>query len=136
MAEAAKAQAEELTEELRIRTAELDAVASKMTYEELRTLLSQHVFLPQEIFYDEILLLVNQTRLCGILPRDGVVYIAVMGEFSAAKTYVTAIAVFLAGGKFVVDPTEAALYGELILAPMVTLGIDEVDELMKKYIKN
>jgi hypothetical protein len=119
--------------ELEAHLAVLDARCATMSYADVRTLLTKHVYLPQPVLYDEIILLSNQSRLQDILPRDSVIFVAVLGEYSSAKSYVTHIATFLAGGRFILDPTEAAVNGELIKTPKVTLGIDEVDELIKKY---
>ncbi len=101
------------------------------TYEDVRTILMQHVKLPNEASYDEILLLANQSRLMKILPVDSVVYIGILGEFSSAKTYLTKIITFLASGEMVVDPTPAYITRQIGMNPGMTLGIDEVDQLVK-----
>lgn len=101
------------------------------TYEDVRNILMQHVKLPDEAAYDEVLLLSNQSRLMKILPVDSVVYVGVLGEFSSAKTYLTKIITFLADGEMVVDPTPAYILRQIGLNPGMTLGIDEVDQLVK-----
>ena len=101
------------------------------TYEDVRKILIQHIKLPSEASYDEILLISNQTRLMKILPIDSVVYVGILGEFSSAKTYLTKIITFLSDGEMVVDPTPAYILRQIGMNPGMTLGIDEVDQLVR-----
>ena len=107
-------------------------IAQGMSYNHARTKLAEHIKLPYELNYDEVLLLVQQERLKSILPEPLLIFLEVAGMFSSAKTYMVWIATMLAGGEMIYEPTEAGIYRTLQQREGATLGIDQIDLLMKK----
>jgi hypothetical protein len=104
-----------------------------MSYDEIRDIFKRHIYFENEVTYDEVLLIVNQTRLKEILPPEVLANLAFIGDYSAAKTYSTRLAVFLADGQMLEDLTEAYLYNLTDTHRGITVGIDELDSLITKY---
>src|SRR6266704_1057039 len=127
-AELATAEAVELAKREKIA-----AVARTLTYEMARKIVESHIRFPEYVHYDEVILFAALKRLAPILLSGCVFYLGFTGEFSSAKTYATEVVLMLGEGRFIVDPTDRAIVRYLMDNPNDLIGIDEVDELVKKH---
>jgi hypothetical protein len=120
------------TEEAETIDAEFDASVEAMSWEDIVEIFRKHLKLTNDYEYTEILLAATQSRLRVIL-AGSCVYLYFSGIFSSGKSYATELATYLSGGEMLTTATEAGIGRMYLDQPGMTVGLDEFDQLSKKY---
>src|SRR6266571_6681666 len=110
------------------------AVARTLTYEKAREIVARHISFPEEVHYDEVMIYATINRLSPVLPNGCIFYLGFTGEFSSGKSYATKLVVeALSDGQMLYDASPAGVVRFLKEHPNQMIGIDEVDDLVKKH---